>query len=113
MEQAISNFVINALQHTEMGNKIKVTMRKENSNILVKVYNQGNGIDTKDISNIWDSFYVADKNKEKEEENNLGHTGLGLYIVKMAIEIHGGKYGVENVKDGVEFWFSLPALKEM
>ena len=33
MEQAISNFVINALQHTEMGNKIKVTMKKEDKNI--------------------------------------------------------------------------------
>ena len=81
MEQAISNFVINALQHTEMENKIKVTMKKEDKNILVKVYNQGNGIDTKDISNIWDSFYVADK--------NISSTGLKLwsfYLIFVAVK---------------------------
>lgn len=114
IEQAISNFVMNALQHTAHGNKIRISMNKVNSEIIVKIYNQGEAIAKEDMDNIWRSFYVAEQVKEREkekEEEGLGHTGLGLYITKTAIEIHGGSCGVQNVEDGVEFWFSIPALQ--
>lgn len=109
IEQAISNFVMNALQHTEKGKKIKISMYKINSNIFVRIYNQGMPIAKKDMENIWKSFYVSEEEKEKAEEG-LGHTGLGLYIVKSVIEMHGGNCGVQNIEDGVEFWFSIPAI---
>ena len=112
IEQAINNFVMNALQHTEQGKRIRITMEKDLENVIIKVYNQGKPVLAKDIDKIWESFYMSEQNKDKEEENNLEHTGLGLYIVKMAMEIHGGTYGVENVEDGVEFWFSIPVIKE-
>ena len=112
IEQAINNFVMNALQHTEYGKKIRIIMEKDLENVIIKVYNQGEVIQAKDIDRIWESFYMSEQNEEKEEENNLEHTGLGLYIVKMVMEMHGGTYGVENVEDGVEFWFSVPLMKE-
>ncbi len=109
IEQAISNFVMNALQHTENGKKIKVSMHKINRDIFVRIYNQGAPIARRDMENIWKSFYVSDEEKEKEEEV-LGHTGLGLYIVKSVIEMHGGNCGVQNIDEGVEFWLSLPSI---
>lgn len=109
IEQAISNFVMNALQHTENGNRIKISMHKINSDIFVRIYNQGQPIAKKDMENIWKSFYVSDQEREKTEEG-LGHTGLGLYIVKSVIEMHGGSCGVQNIEDGVEFWFSIPSI---
>ena len=109
IEQAISNFVMNALQHTTRGHKIRISMKKVNSEIYVRIYNQGEQIAKEDMENIWKSFYVSEQEKEKEEEG-LGHTGLGLYITKSVIEIHGGNCGVQNLEDGVEFWFSVPAL---
>lgn len=111
IEQAINNFVMNALQHTQQGDVIRVTMEKEQQNLTVRVFNQGEPISRKDIDKVWASFYMAEKEKEKEEENGLGHTGLGLYIVKTVMEMHGGTYGVENVENGVEFWFSVPNVK--
>ncbi len=110
IEQAISNFVMNALQHTDYGHKIRISMYKLNSEIFVKIYNQGERIARKDMDNIWKSFYVSEQEREKETEEGLGHTGLGLFITKSVIEIHGGNCGVQNQEDGVEFWFSIPAL---
>jgi signal transduction histidine kinase len=37
----------------------------------------------------------------------MGSYGLGLAIVKAIMEMHGERYGVSNVDDGVEFWFEL------
>ena len=111
IEQAVSNFVMNALQHTNNGNQIKISMSKVNRDIFVRIYNQGEAIAKEDMENIWKSFYVPEQEKEKEEkEEGLGHTGLGLYIVKSVIEMHGGNCGVQNINDGVEFWFSIPAI---
>lgn len=110
MEQAVSNFVMNAFQHTESGKKIKITMEKKIEDVCVRVYNQGEPVAEEEMGKIWKSFYVPEQEKEREEENGLGHTGLGLYIVKCVIKMHGGEYGVRNVDEGVEFWFSIPAF---
>ncbi|MDE6312753.1 MAG: HAMP domain-containing histidine kinase [Lachnospiraceae bacterium] len=108
IEQAVNNFVMNALQHTDKGNKIRLVTEEIDDNIQVRIFNQGMPIADKDMEKIWKSFYVPEQEKGKEEDNGLGHTGLGLYIVKTVMEMHGGKYGVRNVEDGVEFWMSIP-----
>lgn len=107
IEQAVSNYIMNALQHTDSGKRIKITLKKSIEDIHFTVYNQGEQILQEDIEKIWKSFYVAEQEEEKEE-NGLAHTGLGLYIVKSVIEMHNGKCGVRNLDGGVEFWFSLP-----
>lgn len=107
IEQAVSNYIMNALQHTNNGKKIKITLEKSLQDIYFTVYNQGEQILQEEMEKIWKSFYVAEQETEKEE-NGLAHTGLGLYIVKSIMEMHEGKYGVRNLEDGVEFWFSLP-----
>lgn len=112
MEQAVSNFVMNAFQHTESGKKIKIIMEKKAQDVCVRVYNQGEPILEEEMEKIWKSFYVPEQEKQKEEESGLGHTGLGLYIVKCVVQMHDGKYGVRNVDEGVEFWFSLPAFEK-
>jgi signal transduction histidine kinase len=52
---------------------------------------------------IWDSFYKADKARTRA----YGGNGLGLAVVKATILRHQGLYGVDNVEDGVVFWFEL------
>lgn len=109
IEQSISNFIMNALQHTESGKNINVSLSKKNYNIYFSVYNQGSTIKKSEMENIWKSFYFSEGTKEEEIE--LEHTGLGLYIVKSVIEMHGGTCGARNLEDGVEFWFSLPMAR--
>ncbi len=109
IEQAVGNFIMNALQHTEDGDIVKISLSNKNNNTYFRVYNQGNAIERSEMENIWKSFYFNDESKE--EDIALEHTGLGLYIVKCVIEMHGGSCGVNNLEDGVEFWFSLPSVQ--
>ena len=55
------------------------------------------------MSHIWDVFYKVDKARSRE----YGGHGLGLSIVKLIMELHGGTVGVENVTGGVSFYIEL------
>ncbi|MCC8073032.1 MAG: HAMP domain-containing histidine kinase [Clostridiales bacterium] len=108
LEQAIKNYVANAVNHTDNGKKIEITLSKGVDDATLYVKNQGKNIAESDIDNIWVAFYKSDKARTRTENNNVG---LGLYIEKTVIDKHFGKYGVKNVEDGVEFYFSLPLNK--
>jgi len=103
IEQVITNYMTNAIRHTEEGGSITVTMVNREDTICVEVENSGNKIEISEISKIWDNFYKVDKSRTRK----LGGTGLGLSIVKNIILLHGGSCGVENTEVGVKFYFIL------
>ena len=70
-----------------------------------RVNNQGDWIAEEDIGRVFEKFYKADKARTRE----YGGNGIGLSIVAATMEAHGKKYGVENVADGVLFYFDLDA----
>lgn len=104
MEKAMSNYMLNAFRHTGTGGKITITVERQEREVYFRVYNDGMGIRQEDMEHIWESYYQG-----KNQDN---HAGLGLYIVKTIVLLHGGKYGAVNKEKGVEFWFSLPACGE-
>ncbi len=75
-----------------------------NARVRVEVFNSGRQLDEEESQRIWESFYKADKSRCRE----YGGSGLGLTIVKTIMERHKARYGVENMEDGVSFWFELP-----
>jgi len=103
IEQVITNYMTNAIRHTQEGGSITVAMKNIDDTICVEVENSGNKIDVSEISKIWDNFYKIDKSRTRK----LGGTGLGLSIVKNIILLHGGSCGVENTEMGVKFYFIL------
>lgn len=112
LEQAVSNYIMNAYKHTKSGNQIhiKVETDIEKNKVFVSVYNEGEKINEREKKKIWNSFYQGDNSNI--EKTLIGGTGLGLYIVQTIIKLHHGDYGVENEKDGVLFWFSLDLLNK-
>ena len=56
---------------------------------------------------IWDKFYKVDKARTRA----YGGSGIGLSIVKAISEMSGGKCGVTNKENGVEFWFKIAINK--
>ncbi|MGN0448587.1 MAG: ATP-binding protein [Acutalibacteraceae bacterium] len=99
----LSNYISNAISHTENENEITVSAVETDRIYKIKVFNTGKQIPGTDIENIWQSFYRADKAHSRKE----GRFGLGLSIVMTIQELHKEDCGVINKQNGVEFWFDV------
>lgn len=105
IEQVINNYLSNAINHLDQPKIIAITTQKVTpQKVKVIFFNTGKQIPETEIDKIWISFYKVDKARTRDYG---GGTGLGLSIVRAILEAHGNSYGVNNVKDGVEFWFEL------
>lgn len=103
--QVIFNIFDNAIKFTNIGGKIDFIIKKENNNTFFAIRNSGSYIEREDIKYVFDRFYKADKSRSE----NVKGTGLGLYISKTIISIHGGKIGANSNENGyTEFYFILP-----
>ncbi|WP_207856788.1 sensor histidine kinase [Lucifera butyrica] len=108
-EQVLLNLINNAIDHTEFARKIKIYVENYNEKSRIYVYNSGRPIPTESLEKIWTSFYKVDEARTRE----YGGYGLGLSIVRAIQELHGNRYGVENVPDGVIFWFELDRVQNV
>ena len=67
------------------------------------MFNTGLPIPNESLTMIWDKFYKVDKARTRE----YGGSGVGLSIVKAAVDCMGAKCGAVNKTNGVEFWVEL------
>jgi len=105
-EEAIRNYLSNATNYCEEKKGLKqvvITTVKNDSKLKISVFNTGNNIPEEALPNLWDKFYKVDKARSRE----YGGSGVGLSIVKAAMESMGAGYGVANTQNGVEFWLEL------
>lgn len=110
LEQAVNNYMMNALEYTDVGRNIRITLKKQGTFIRVGIYNEGSQIPKEELANIWNSYYRHTAG-QTYGRNGFSHAGLGLYIVQNVITAHNGTCGAENIPSGVEFWFTLPGLE--
>lgn len=103
VQQVITNYLSNAINHVSGEMKIDVKAEKIDNRIKISVFNTGNPIPEDELENIWVKFYKVDKAHTRD----YGGTGIGLSIVKAIVESMGQEYGVKNYDNGVEFWFTL------
>lgn len=100
--QVVTNLLDNAVKYTDEGGFIKVNTKVKANKVYVSILNNGNKMSEEQIIRIWDRFYKSDKSRTNKES-----TGLGLPIVRLILTQHGEDIWVKNVKDGVEFTFTL------
>ena len=105
IEEVFTNYLTNAIHYVRKDGVIRISFKPKGNDIRVCVYNQGDWIAEEDIGRVFEKFYKADKARTRE----YGGNGIGLSIVAATMEAHGKKYGVENVADGVLFYFDLDA----
>lgn len=110
LEQAFSNLLWNAVDHTSQGTgeiKVSVSIDEANSEIKFSFTDNGGGIDEKVIPLIFDRYYRV----KKLPEEHRG-TGVGLAIVKEIVQAHDGKVWAESTLGaGSTFFITLPIGK--
>ena len=103
IEQVISNFINNGVNHIEGENKIEIKLENIGSKVKFNIFNTGKNIPEDAVNRIWESFYKVDKARSRE----YGGVGLGLSIVSGILKLHSAEYGFKNRENGVEFWFEM------
>jgi two-component system, OmpR family, sensor histidine kinase KdpD len=102
LEQALTNLIHNATQHTPDGTLISIDAWIENTECIITVADNGPGLPEEDLKKIFEKFYRA-------HGSRTGGTGLGLTIAKGFIEAHHGTITVKNRHEGgIEFTIRVP-----
>lgn len=108
--QVVYNLVENAVKFTNDGGKIEFSYRLENNTYYFTIKNSGQGIPPEDIHYIFDRFYKTDKSRSMDKKG----MGLGLFIAKTIMRMHGGDITVASVvNDFTAFTFNLPKEETM
>jgi signal transduction histidine kinase len=101
--RVIQNLFSNALKFTPKDGTITIKVRSLLEGARVSVEDTGTGISPHHLPKIFDKFYQAEARESS--------TGLGLTFCKLAVELHGGRIGVESeIGKGSTFWFILPSV---
>ncbi|MCW1921658.1 ATP-binding protein [Luteolibacter arcticus] len=88
----ISNLVENAIHHGREGGSVAVTIRQEESGVVLEVKDDGPGIPVEDLPHVFERFYRADKSRTGSQ----GRYGLGLAICRGLVEAEGGTISVQS-----------------
>lgn len=105
--EVLNNLLSNANKFTENG-KILISAKVQDEFTVISVSDTGVGIAKEDQKHLFEKFYQVgrfDQNNPVEQQGS----GLGLYISKNIIELHGGKMWLKSEQNkGTTFYFSLP-----
>ncbi len=109
LEQAFSNLIENALQHSDASPpKIRIRAQREGDDAVITISDNGPGIPYADQPHIFERFYRVHKDRSRA----VGGTGLGLSIVKHVVQAHRGQVSVESQPGrGATFLLRLPLLR--
>ena len=103
--QVIYNLVDNAVKFTPEGGYIEVSSKADSEKVIARIRNSGRGIPSDEIDKIFERFYKIDKSRSFDVKG----AGMGLYIVKTIIELHGGHITARSEEGNyTEFIFQLP-----
>ena len=103
--QVLYNLIDNAVKFTPEGGTLSFRLEKGEGRVRLAIRNTGQGIAKDDLPKVFERFYKVDKSRSANKESS----GLGLYIVKSIIDLHGGTITVRSVwGEYTEFEIGLP-----
>ena len=103
LSQVVDNLLSNAMQYTDVGDRITVSLVLAEDTVSLCVADTGMGIPEAELSRVFERFYRGDKSRRGDG------TGLGLAIVREIVEAHNGTITVESVVGvGTRFLITLP-----
>ena len=107
LQEVIHNLVENAIKYTPEGGQIAVSSSEKDENVEVSVVDTGPGIPSAEQSEIWGKFTRG------RGQTDAKGSGLGLYLVKYFVELHGGRVFLSSAAgQGTNIGFSIPIAEE-
>jgi two-component system, OmpR family, sensor kinase len=91
--QALSNLLSNAVKYSPAGGAIAVTMETADDEVVVAVTDHGIGIPASDLPHLFERYHRG------SNVSGIVGTGVGLYLVKTAVDLHRGTVEVQS-KEG-------------
>lgn len=109
IHRVILNLMDNAIKFSREGGKYEISLAKKGEKAEICVFDEGIGIKEKDLPFVFDRFYKTDKSRGLDRTG----VGLGLFLVKSIINLHGENIKVESESgEWCKFTFTLPLAEE-
>ncbi len=107
LRQVFDNLLRNAIKYSPNGEGVSIDLRREGDGYVVSVADRGIGIPQDERERLFDRFSRGSNARRAK----IAGTGIGLFIVKMIVERHGGDVAVEStVGEGSRFEVRLPGI---
>jgi len=107
IKHIVVNLFSNAIKYSEEDTQIEISIKKEPDSVNFCFTDYGIGITKEDIKLLFEPFHRG------ENVQNISGTGLGLSVLKKAVELHKGKIEVESeIGKGSSFRVILPIDKK-
>jgi signal transduction histidine kinase len=101
--QVFSNILSNAIKYSPDGGVIAVDAAMANDEVVVAIADHGIGIPVADLDRLFERYHRG------SNVSGIVGTGVGLYLVKMVVDMHGGAVAVESKEgEGSRFTIRLP-----
>jgi signal transduction histidine kinase len=101
--QAVSNLLSNAIKYSPDGGPIRVGLSLSDSQVEIAIEDEGIGVPVEDLDRVFDRYHRA------SNAHGIVGTGIGLHLVKMVAELHGGGVAVQTRNPrGARFSVRLP-----
>ncbi|MBM3715407.1 MAG: two-component sensor histidine kinase, partial [Actinobacteria bacterium] len=108
LHQVVANLLANARTHTPAGTEVTVSVRREGADAVLRVHDDGPGVDPAVAAQLFERFARADRSRDRK----TGGTGLGLSIARAIVEAHHGRISVDSSPGDTTFEVRLPAKPE-
>ena len=100
------NLISNAIKFSQLHTDIEIKIKRnvDLNRVYISVKNYGSNIEFKDREKIFERFYRVDNSLNRKNEG----CGIGLFLCRKFIEMHGGEIFLDNIDNGTQFSFYLP-----
>ncbi len=113
IHKVVSNLLNNAIKYTPPNGKIEINSIIKNNVILTSIKDNGIGLTKEEKQMVFKQFGKIERYGQNLQVISEG-TGLGLFISKKIVELHGGEIWVESKgrNQGSTFYFTLPITQD-
>ena len=106
IERIMLNLISNAIKFSDCDTdiEVKINTNLDLNRVYISIKNYGSNIEFKDREKIFERFYRVDNSLNRKNEG----CGIGLFLCRKFIEMHGGEIFLDNIDKGTQFSFYLP-----